>query len=215
MQLGREGERREGAIRRVGADGLETFVLADLRCLADRPALGADDVHALLKRLELRRADTHLVLDRGALVGADHPELALEDLRARLGAGERLVLEPGGKALRVALPRRMQLRGGRTWITAGAVTPAAPRPDPVLVDALRRAQALAVDDEPRKRTFYERNLRRLAFLSPELQRDIARGRQPVGLTLAKLMAEEPPLSWKGQLDWVATLAANEMGANLP
>ena len=206
LQLGREGERREGAIRRVGADGLEAFVLADLRRLADRPGLGADDVPTFLKRIELRSTDTHLVLDRAALVGDDHPELALEDLRARLGEDERLVVEPGGKALRIALPRRMQLRGGRTWIKVGSVTPAAPRADPVLVDALRRAQALATDDTPRKRTFYERNLRRLAFLSPELQRDVVHGRQPIGLTLAKLMAEEPPLCWREQRAWIDKMA---------
>ena len=202
VQRGREGERREGSIRRVGADGLESFVLADLRRLASKSALGAGDVRALLHRVELRRTDTHLVLDRVALFGDDHPELALQDLRARLGDGERLVVEPGGQALRIALPRRMQLRGGSTWTRAGASTPAAPRADPVLVDALRRAHALADDDTPRKRTFYERKLRRLAFLSPELQRDIAQGRQPNGLTLAKLMTQEPPLSWREQREWV-------------
>ena len=206
IQLGREGETRDGAIRRVGADALETLVTAELRRLADRPGLHRDDVPALLKRLELRSTDTHLVLDRDALFGDDHPELALEDLRARLADGERLVVEPGGKALRIALPRRMQLRGGRTWIKAGGVTPTAPRADAVLLDALRRAHALAVDDEPRKRTFYERNLRRLAFLSPELQRDIAHGRQPLGLTLAKLMGEETPLSWREQRAWVERAA---------
>ena len=207
IQLGREGERRDGAIRRVGADALEGFVLGELRRLADRPGLGAADVPALLVRLELRAGDTHLVLDRDVLFGGDHPELALEDLRGRLTNGERLVVEPDGASLRIALPRRMQLRGGRTWATVGALTPAACRVDPVLVDALRRAQELAADDTPRKRTFYERNLRRLAFLSPDLQRDILHGRQPIGLTLQALLRAEPPLAWREHRHWVEQVAA--------
>ena len=76
----------------------------------------------------------------------------------------------------------------------------------VLIDALRRAQVLAADDTPRKRTFYERNLRRLAFLSPDLQRDIVHGRRPIGLTLAKLIAEDPPLLWREQALWLQRLA---------
>ena len=206
VQQGRESVQREGAIRRVGADALEAFVLAELRRLADRPDLGADDMPALLKRLELRSGDTHLVLDRAALFGDDHPQLALEDLRGRLSEGERLVIEPDRKALRVALPRRMQLRGGRTWTTGQAVPSARPKPDPALVDGLRRAHVLAADDTPRKRTFYERNLRRLAFLSPEIQRDILEGRQPAGLTLQALLRAEAPLGWREQRAWVEQIA---------
>ena len=205
IQLGREDERREGAIRRVGADALESLVLHELRRLTDRPGLGADDIAPLLQRLELRPHDTHLVLDRAALFGDDHPELALEDLRGRLGEGERLVVEPGAQALRIALPRRMQLRGGRTWSTGRATAPARPKPDPALVDALRRAHVLAADDTPRKRTFYERNLRRLAFLAPDIQRAILEGRQPVGVTLQVLMQAEPPPSWRAQAEWVVGL----------
>ena len=206
IQLGREGERRDGAIRRVGADALEALVLAELRRLAERPDLGADAIPALLKRLELRSSDTHLVLDRAALFGDDHPELALEDLRARLGGGERLAVEPGGHALRIALPRRMQLRGGRTWTTGQALPSARPKPDAALVDGLRRAHVLAGDDTPRKRTFYERNLRRLAFLVPDIQRAILEGRQPVGLTLQALIKSDPPLSWRAQQAWLVELA---------
>ena len=206
IQLGREGERREGAIRRVGADALEAFVLHELRRLADRPNLGADDIPSLLQRIELRSTDTHLVLDRAALFGDDHPELALEDLQGRLGDGERLVIEPGGASIRVALPRRMQLRGGRTWSTGQAIPCARPKPDAALVDGLRRAHVLAADDTPRKRTFYERNLRRLAFLAPDIQRAILEGRQPLGITLQALVTSAPPLSWAAQVSWLGELS---------
>ena len=206
VQQGRELDRRDGAVRRVGADALEAFVLAELRRLADRPGLGAEDVPALLQRLELRAADTHLVLDRAALFGDDHPELALEDLRARLGQGERLVIEPGGQALRIALPRRMQLRGGRTWTTGQAIPSARPKPDPTLVDGLRRAHALAACDDTAQHSPYERALRRLAFLSPETQRVILEGRQPHGLTLQALLRAEAPLSWREHRGWLERVA---------
>ena len=205
LQQGREGPARDGAVRRVGADALEAFVLGELRRLADRPSIGAGDVPALLKRLELRANDTHLIVDQEALFNGDHPELALEDLRARLTADERLVMEPGGR-LRIALPRRMQLRGGRTW-SAGQETPSMhPRPDPTLVDGLRRAHMLAAYDEAAKRSPYERALRKVAFLSPEAQRAILEGRQPAGLTLQALLRAEPPLSWREHASWLGQIA---------
>ena len=132
LQQGRANDRPD-AIRRVGADALEKLVLCELGRLADRPSLGAPDLPALLRRLELRATDTQLVLDQEALFGLDHPELALEDLRSRLRPGERLVVEPTSPpALRISLPRRMQLRGGRTWITAQGDGPAPARPDAAL-----------------------------------------------------------------------------------
>ena len=207
IQLGREGERREGAIRRVGADALEAIVLSELRRFSDRGSLGPDAVSALLKRVELRRADTHLVLDRDALFQDDHPELALEDLRARLAEGERLVVEPGGQALRIALPRRMQLRGGRTWTSGQALSSSRPVADATIVDGLRRAHALAACDDTARHSPYERALRRLAFLSPDTQRALLEGRQPVGLTLAALLRAEAPLSWREHPAWLEGVAA--------
>ena len=61
---------------------------------------------------------------------------------------------------------------------------------------------LAADETPRKRTFYERNLRRLAFLSPEIQCAFLEGRQPVGLILQALLQAEAPLGWGEQRAWV-------------
>ena len=87
----------------------------------------------------------------------------------------------------------------------------APRPDPYLVKALRRAhqvlaqnggcpvgrpeQALpgSAPDGP-----YERRLIRLAFLAPDLQAKILEGRQPRGLTLKALLRWEPPADWRSQ-----------------
>ena len=177
IQQGREGERRDGAVRRVGADALEGFVLAELRRLADRPALGAADVTDLLTRIELRSGDTHLVLDRDVLFQGDHPELALEDLR-----------------------------GGRTWTLGQAGVATGPVVDAVLADGLRRAHALAACEDTARHSPYERALRRLAFLSPDAQRQILEGRQPAGLTLQALLRAEPPLSWRAHRAWMEQVA---------
>ena len=45
---------------------------------------------------------------------------------------------------------------------------------------------------------WKRNLVRLAFLAPDIQRTILEGRQPDHLTLALLMKEEVPLLWSDQ-----------------
>ncbi len=45
---------------------------------------------------------------------------------------------------------------------------------------------------------HQRRLIRLAFLSPELQQCILDGRQPQGLTLARLIEAEIPLCWDAQ-----------------
>ena len=164
------------------------------------------DVPALLKRLELRANDTHLIVDQEALFEGDHPELALEDLRARLAADERLVAELEGHTLRIALPRRMQLRGGRSWSTGQETPSSHPKPDPTLVDGLRRAHVLAAYDEAAKRSPYERALRKVAFLSPDAQRAILEGRQPAGLTLQALLRAEPPLSWREHGSWLGQMA---------
>ena len=204
IQLGREGEVRNDAIRRVGADALEAFVLHELRRLTDRPSLSGEHLPALLKRIELRASDTHLLLDRAAFIGDDHPELALDDLKERLGEGERFALEVD--AIRVRLPRRMQLRGGRTWTTGQALASARSKPDPTLVDGLRRAHALCACDHTAKHSPYERALRRLAFLAPDVQRLILEGRQPIGLTLQALLRADMPLSWREHRSWLETVA---------
>ena len=45
---------------------------------------------------------------------------------------------------------------------------------------------------------HQRRLIQLAFLSPDLQHSILDGRQPQGLTLARLIAAEIPMCWDAQ-----------------
>ena len=207
VQLGRESKLHPDAIRRVGAEALEALVLTEMRRFTDKPTLDSADVLKRLLRIELRQADTHLILDRAAFVGDDHPELALQDLEARLGAGERMVMEGEGAALRIALPRRMKLRGGKSWTSFSGAAPDRPKVDAGLVDALQRAHLLSADWSDEERSDYRRRLRRLAFLSPAIQRSILEGRGPAGLSLVGMLQSPPPLRWTEQEDWLAAITA--------
>jgi hypothetical protein len=109
--------------------------------------------------------------------------------------------------LRLELPIRMRLRGGRTTIEAAAgAEPAISRRDPVLIKALRAAHALLapsaegmpyLDDAPT--AAYQRRLVRLAFLAPDLQAAILDGRQPAGLTIDRLIQAPLACSWAAQI----------------
>ena len=209
IQLGREGELHPKAIRRVGAEALEAFVLDQLRRLTNRPSLGAEGLLALLRRVELRPCDTHLILDRAAFIGPDHPELALQDLDGRLAAGERLVMEDAGETLRVALPRRMELRGGRSWTTFVGTAPTTPTVDAALVDALQRSHLLIADWRYADDSAYRRRLRRLAYLSPAVQGQILDGGLPRGVGCSDILNADPPLRWSEQAAWIAGLAGSQ------
>jgi hypothetical protein len=47
---------------------------------------------------------------------------------------------------------------------------------------------------------------RLAYLSPDLTRDLLNGRQPAGLTLAQLLNADLPLAWRDQPAFLQALA---------
>lgn len=85
---------------------------------------------------------------------------------------------------------------------------------PGLVSGLRRAHAhlLALNASPltpladlqdaaAPPTQYERQLSRLAFLAPDIQRQILTGEQRPGLTLRALLKGEMPLAWADQRAW--------------
>ena len=206
LQRGRERHVAADAIRRVGADALEGVVLTELRRLTGRAALQADDLGSLIQRIELRPHDTHLILDRAAVVGCDHPDLALQDLSKRLVPGERLV-EESGTLLRIALPRRMKLRGGKSWTAFPGRAPGRPRADATLVDGLQRAHLLLSDVTDVDPSAYKRRLRRLIYLAPAVQRRVLEGRLPPGVGLTELLANDPPLRWSEQAAWLQSLAS--------
>ena len=96
----------------------------------------------------------------------------------------------------------MPLRSGKRMVMRG--TRRASQPDPVLIAALRRAHAMLTHErgQPVMRTApaspYERMILRLAFLAPDIQRDIFQGRQPMEFNLEALKKMDVPLAWSKQ-----------------
>jgi len=77
--------------------------------------------------------------------------------------------------------------------------------DQKLITALKRAHTMIRRDDAglpgmdrRPKGPHERRLIRLAFLAPDIQRDILMGRHPRNLTLAKFLKEPLPLLWSEQ-----------------
>jgi site-specific DNA recombinase len=219
---------RSGAattLSRLPAAPLEAFVADLVRRIAGRSDLGQEDAIAgRVRRVEVRPAGVQLVLGASEIFGADHPDLALEDLRARLHLGERAVMDLRGEAVRISLPVRMRFRGGETWISGAEPTPGVRRlkPSATLVRALREAHAV-VDKlgasalTPQARTMaplapsksYLSRLAKLAFLAPDIQLDILAGRQPQGMLLKPILRGDVPLGWDDQRTWIKALARHQ------
>jgi len=181
------------AVRRVPAVVLEARLAETLRRLLPRPA----DPLTQIVRVEIYPASVALLL----------PIALLPGIRLRLSPGETAAPDAADPArLRLDLPVRMRLRGGRTIIERdGSTTPTTVRRDPVLTGALRKAHALLAPSpdglptiETVPTTAYARRLIRLTFLAPNLQAAILDGRQPAALTLDRLVRMPLPCSWAEQ-----------------
>ena len=98
------------------------------------------------------------------------------------GPAEGLGVDPDG-CRRIRVPRRVSDASPFALTTPGEFIIGGPNSE-------RLAQAPA---NP-----YERMLVRIAFLAPEIQRDILDGRQSAGLTLERLMHGDIPPSWDEQ-----------------
>ena len=126
---------------------------------------------------------------------------AAKDLAVRLAAHER-TLDANRLTTTVHIAITWLLRGGAKWVTNR--DPRAPSPDPHLISALRFAHSMVERDQRRPLVTtapvspYDRKLLRLAFLAPDLQRDILAGRQPRSLNLERLRKMEVPLAWSEQ-----------------
>lgn len=110
----------DGGVHRISAPATEGFLVGILNRIGGREDLEAADLQELVRRVELRAGETHVVFDSEVLFGGDHPELALAAVRKKLEGGEQAVAERGvANAIRLVLPQRLQLRGGRTSIFGG------------------------------------------------------------------------------------------------
>ena len=216
LQQGRSWRLDGEAIRRVPAEAIEEVVLDRMQILkrgrAGTPMSWAGAT-TLLKRVEIHADTVHLQISAQPLFGA-HADFECEvaKLEGRLSLGERIVVDRADDAMiRLMLPVRLKLRGGRSWIVTPGGSPllAKPRVDPTLIKGLRAARrlvdhtglAIAGGELKRSRapvSAYDRALCNLAFLSPDIQRAVLEGRQPPGFNLQQLIKAEIPLAWADQ-----------------
>lgn len=192
----------DDVLRRVPGPALEAFIAENINRYA--PAKNTEPL-SIVTRVEVHKEALHLLL----------PPALLPTVEERLEPGE--IVAPDKKnpdLLRLVLPIRMQFRGGRCWVV-GASAPATRR-DPTLIKALRKAHSMVRTDskglpvlDASPASPYLRQLVRLAFLAPDLQRAILAGEQPPGLNLEQLMHTPVPISWGEQ---ARTIEVFGMGA---
>ena len=196
LQQGRTTQ-DDDMIRRVPAVALETLIAVTLAKLL--PAL--PDPLAHLHAVNLQRGTIALTL----------PAALMARIRDRLGEGQAVTAGADSATCVVTLPVAAPLRGGRRSVQTG--NPRAASPDPILIAALRKAHAMLVRDSTglplvtaAPASPYDRRILRLAFLAPDLQRDILAGRQPARFNLEAFMRTDLPLGWAEQrttLGWPA------------
>ncbi len=147
----------------------------------------------------------HLHSDR---ILIDLPTQATSHPISDLRSGEEILVE-SKETTRLAVSISLPRRGGRCTIVSSSNRK--PRPDAALIGALRKAHSMVrterglpvIDLSPTSP--YDRKIQRLAFLAPDIQRDILRGLQPPTLNLKKLLQLTIPLDWNAQkeaLGWL-------------
>ena len=123
-------------------------------------------------------------------------------------------IKTSDQKLTITVPRCLPLRGGAKRILGWDKldwSVAKPRHDQALIKGLSRAHEwrewiergeISNIEGLAKRAGQERrhthSLLRLAFLAPDIQRDILAGRQPKDLTLSALVEADLPLTWAEQ-----------------
>jgi site-specific DNA recombinase len=203
-------------IDRLSAPQTEAFAADLIGRLAGRP-ISISDLGTIVRRIEVRPTETHFVVDCDAFAPGDHPALVFQAIVSRLPVGDAAVVEPGSTDVRIVLRRRLKLRGGQKSLL-GATYPTA-RVDKALVAALRRVhgtlqrlgaspltdgQTGGATAVPSK---HGRLLARLAFVRPDIQRNILEGALPADFTLKRFMASEVPLAWADQDAWIESFRA--------
>jgi hypothetical protein len=136
--------------------------------------------------------------DHGFLI--DMPGRVASEVATRLGDGET-ILHSTPKECRIVVRCPLPLRGGKRLIVPGSRSSSLDRS---LIAALRKAHRMVtlrsglpcLEAVPLSR--YDREILRLAFLAPKLQRDILAGHQPRGICLERLRHMDIPPCWKEQ-----------------
>jgi hypothetical protein len=132
------------------------------------------------------------MVDNGLIVELSAPVTA--ELTHRLSPGERILHQTRASAS-IHLPLSLRLRGWRRFFAAGAKRIS--YPDPTLIAALRKAHRMTERERGMPTVAaspvspYDRRILRLAFLAPDLQREIIAGLQPASReTVARSLATD-------------------------
>ena len=139
------------------------------------------------------------ISERGLQISIERSHAA--SVATQLAAAET-ILDHTADTVIVLLPIRFATRGSKQQIIPANSRP--PQPDRVLISALRKAHTMLRTERgmPVMKTApdspYDRNILRLAFLAPDIQRAILDGRQPLDLNLEKIKTTKIPLAWSQQ-----------------
>jgi hypothetical protein len=182
------------AIRRLSARVIDRTVTD----LAARLLPSHAQPLAQVRRVELHRGSVQLLVE---------PKVAARIDRA---AGTDYEIMTDGDFARIVVQITIGQRGGAT-VYRGQFDQA--RPDRALIKALRKARVMVAKDmsgmpivAAAPSSPYDRKLLRMAFLAPDIQRDILGGRQPHGFMLEQMIRMDIPHSWADQrrvLGWSA------------
>ncbi|MDT9601076.1 recombinase family protein [Sphingosinicella rhizophila] len=191
LQQGATHKPRNEQLRRIPASNLERLVTTIATRLV--PSQRSQPL-TVPTRIEVHAHSLQLLL----------PIRLLPEVRASLADDEQVErVDEDPSSLRVIVPIRMKMRGGRAWTTGAARQEA--RHDRAMIKALRAAHTMARTDKdgmPRLESSpgspYLRRLARLAFLAPDIQEAIMEGRQPPTLMLEQLTRAKIPASWEEQ-----------------
>jgi DNA invertase Pin-like site-specific DNA recombinase len=205
-------------IRSVPGPAIESLVRGRVTALV--PEADAADVRRIVRRVEVHATAVHMLLNGRELSGGR--AIQLDELRPRLPAGDQLLAEPSRVGVvRLVLPVRMKIRGGRTWRSDASGTGPPPRLS-VDITALKRLRAAhaglrACGAHPDCAFITLHHARapaslgsvRWAFLAPDIQRSLLDGR----LTWADMrpLMNNLPLSWSEQCRLIGALDVGAVG----
>lgn len=185
--------KQDSIVRRIAAPSLERLIEEQLQATMPETA----DVLNRIERVVVVNNRIEVSLQTGAVI--DRKDCVAQGLTVSDGENGNIHL-----AIPVALPlhsARANCSAGRRYL----------QPDPTLVAALRKAHAMLSRDwfgfpvlEAAPISSYDRNILRLAFLAPDLQRSIIEGTQAKHINLELLVHNEIPLDWEVQRALFAT-----------
>jgi site-specific DNA recombinase len=216
LQRGQVRSAEPDRIARLSAPAVEEFLAAFLKRLCGRFFMASELADALY-RVEMRKDETHVIIEGAHLFVGEHPALIFNAIQKQLTERELAVVDRSDESrIRIVLPQPLRLRGGLTWLHGAEDRRR--KINQALVRSLRRAHddlrvlnASPLDVHLHQRaeapaTQHDRLLCRLAFLSPTLQRRLLSGELPSAMTGKRISDRSIPLAWADQVAWVESFS---------